>query len=62
MKGFLGCGAKQKYSLSKSDAEHAVREMRAKGQDDSQAPLRAYKCDRCGRWHVGHNRFAGVNA
>ncbi len=51
------CGADAKIAYSKSDAERAVKRLRALGDDDVNAPLTAYRCDRCGRWHVGHNRF-----
>lgn len=51
-----GCGPKQKMRYSKTEAERAAIEL-AEFEDDPNAPLTAYKCQRCGRWHVGHNRF-----
>lgn len=43
-----GCGPRQKIGYSKAEAEHKVREM-AEFDDDLQAPLTAYKCERCNR-------------
>lgn len=48
-----------KIALSKSDAERAAQRLREMGMDDPHAPLGAYKCPDCGRWHAGHNKRAG---
>lgn len=45
-----------KVALSKSDAERAAQQLRDMGEDDPKAPLNAYKCKDCGRWHAGHNK------
>lgn len=61
MKGF-GCGPKQKVSYSKGDAERAAREMREMEREVEPgfAPMTAYKCRACSRWHIGHSRYDRV--
>jgi hypothetical protein len=57
-RAFLSCGSKGKIPYSRSDALRAVKRLRAIGSDDPAAPLNAYRCTDCRRWHVGHNKFS----
>lgn len=52
------CGQRGKISYSRSNALQAIRDLRVKGNDDKSDTLNAYRCSLCGRWHVGHNKYA----
>lgn len=56
----MTCGRKE--SLSKTDANRMAQRLIDAGQDDPHAPLHAYKCSLCHRWHVGHDKFAAAKA
>lgn len=47
-------GCWKKAYAKKAHAVDVAREMRRKHGDER---LHAYKCSRCGRYHVGHDKF-----
>lgn len=49
---YLRCGGKQKHS--RSDALRTIRDMQVDGRGSDR--LNAYRCENCGRWHVGNKR------
>lgn len=47
--------AKFSYNTYEEAVEACSRYMMAHPED--QRPMSAYKCDHCGKWHIGHERF-----
>lgn len=46
-----------KVSYSRDEAKRTAEHLK-QWDDDPKAPLGVYRCDECGRWHVGHNKYA----
>lgn len=47
-----------KAQLTRDDAERICREIRCRGErarNRKHHNVKAYKCQWCGYWHVGHN-------
>lgn len=51
----VGCIYSGKIAYTRDEAQRAVRRLLFIEQDEQNADaLHAYKCGRCGRWHIGH--------
>ncbi|MDE6078882.1 MAG: hypothetical protein K2G35_02325 [Duncaniella sp.] len=48
--------AKNSYNTYDEAVEACVRIKTAR--PDDQSPMSAYRCDHCGKWHIGHARFS----
>lgn len=60
MRSFRGCGAKGKLAYSKADAQRALRQLQTTADDPHADALNIYRCQDCGRWHVGHRSYHGT--
>ncbi len=54
------CRTTGKQSLSRSEALRKINELTDNG-DDAADRLNAYRCQFCGRHHVGHRREPGCS-
>lgn len=60
----MQCAVTRKISYARSEARKAAEQLQRMEavEGEPEAPLNIYKCRACGRWHVGHNRYARETA